>query len=219
MVHEIKHVSAKKIAEDVVIREAKGFTDPAFTNGNLALCENEIAFFKANGFLLKRGFLDEKKAFDRIVDYVWENVPRKIFTREDRQSWVGAPGEQWTEEDSIQVGQIQGSSWKMRSRDGIGPEPFLLDKIASPYARAGGLVHRQARETGETCSWCLRAIPKAAGHRRQPVPARRLHRGPDGRDGVCRRNPPALRWFYGLARIASTSASLLGHGTKWINQL
>lgn len=131
MAHEIKHVSAKKIAEDVVIREAKGFTDPAFTNGNLALCENEIAFFKANGFLLKRGFLDEKKAFDRIVDYVWENVPRKIFTREDRQSWVGAPGEQWTEEDSVQVGQIQGGSWKMRSRDGIGTEPFFLDKIAN----------------------------------------------------------------------------------------
>jgi len=52
MVHEIKHVSAKKMAADVVIREAKGFTDPAFTKGNLALYEKEIAFFKANGFLL-----------------------------------------------------------------------------------------------------------------------------------------------------------------------
>jgi hypothetical protein len=94
MVHESKHVSAKKMAADVVIREAKGFTDPAFTKGNLALYEKEIAFFKANGFLLKRGFLDQKKAFDRIVDYLWENVPRKIFTREDRQSWVVAFGEQ-----------------------------------------------------------------------------------------------------------------------------
>ncbi len=52
VVHEIKHVSAKKMAADVVIREAKGFTDPAFTKENLALYEKEIAFFKANGFLL-----------------------------------------------------------------------------------------------------------------------------------------------------------------------
>ena len=39
--------------------------------------------------------------------------------------------EHWTEEDDVKVGQIQGGSWKMRSRDGIGTEPFFLDRIAN----------------------------------------------------------------------------------------
>ncbi len=127
----IRHTTSIKMADDVIIREAQGFTDPDFTNGEPTLSDAEVAFFKENGFIVKRGFLDEKEAFERIADYVWENVPRGLFRRDDPQSWVGAPREQWTEEDEVRVGQIQGSSWKMRSRGGIGTEPFFLDKIAN----------------------------------------------------------------------------------------
>ncbi len=103
MVHEIRHVAPIKIAEDVIIREAQGFMEPEFTNGELTLSEAEITFFKENGFIVKCGFLEEREAFKRIVDYVWENVPRGLFRRDDPKSWIGTPSDQWTEEDELQV--------------------------------------------------------------------------------------------------------------------
>ena len=125
-----RHAAHRPLADYVVIREAEVFTDPDFTNGEASLSDPEIDFFKENGFLLKRGFLDEPEAFERIIDYVWENVPRDLFRRDDLESWVGSPVDKWTEEDE-QVGQIQGNSWKMRSREGIGTEPFFLEGIAN----------------------------------------------------------------------------------------
>jgi len=120
-----------KMAEDVVVKDAVGFEDPESTNGEDSLSTEEVAFFKENGFIVKRGFLDEPEAFNRIVEYVWENAPRGLFTREEPATWQGSPKDRWTEEDSERVGQIQGNSWKMRSREGIGTEPFFLDKIAN----------------------------------------------------------------------------------------
>jgi len=131
MESKIKHPTATPIAEDVVIREAEVFVDPNFTNGDPALSDDEVAFFKENGFLVKRRIMDEHEAFERIVDYVWENVPRGLMKREDTQTWLGMPHEQWTEDDEASVGQLTGSGWKMRSRGGIGTEPFFVDKIAN----------------------------------------------------------------------------------------
>lgn len=126
-----KHASATKMADDVVLRDAVCCEDPDFTNSDATLTEAEVAYFKTHGFLVKRGFLDEPDAFARIVDYVWEKVPRDLFRRDDPASWVGVPSDAWTEEDDERVGQLQGGSWKMRSRDGIGTEPFFLDAIAN----------------------------------------------------------------------------------------
>ena len=128
---------ALRISEDVVIREPRVLVnpefangdptllpDPEFVNGSPTLSEAEVAFFKENGFLVKRGFLQEKETFDRIVDYVWENVPREIVKRDDVQTWFDAPHGQWTEADAEKAGQFSRGTWKMRSRK-IGTEPFF----------------------------------------------------------------------------------------------
>jgi hypothetical protein len=121
---------ALKIAEDVVIREPDVLVDPEFTNGDLTLSEAEVAFFKAHGFLVKRGFLNEKETFDRIVNYVWENVPGELVKRDDPKTWIDAPHGEWTEADVERAGNFRRGSWKMRSRK-IGTEPFFVNKIAN----------------------------------------------------------------------------------------
>lgn len=128
---EGSRTSTPRVAEDVVVRDPITFVDPDFTNGETTLSESEIAFFKENGFLIKRGFLEEQETFDRIVNYVWENVPRGLIKRDDVQTWFDAPPKDWTEQDADAVGVFQGRTWKMRSRYGIGTEPFFLDKIGN----------------------------------------------------------------------------------------
>lgn len=124
--------ASTQVNKDIVLRETEVFVDPDFTNGKVSLSEAEVAFFKENGFLIKRGLLKDPETCQRIVDYVWENVPRGIMKRDDPQTWFDAPHEQWTEEDIPQVGQLSaGGGWRMRSRDGIGTEPFFLDKIVN----------------------------------------------------------------------------------------
>jgi hypothetical protein len=125
-----QRVSIPKMAADVVVRPPEVFADPDFTNGDPTLDETEVSYFKENGFIVKRGLIDEPETFERIVDYLWENVPREIVKRDDPQTWQGAPHGQWTEEDVEKAGLFGGGSWKMRARDGIGTEPFLIDKIA-----------------------------------------------------------------------------------------
>jgi hypothetical protein len=128
---EGKRHSTPKVAEDVVIRDPQVFVDPGFANGELTLSEAEVAFFKENGFIVKRGLLDEKETFERIVDYVWENMPTETVKRDDPQTWPNAPNGQWTSEDEEKTGQFRGGAWKMRSRNGVGTESFFLDKIAN----------------------------------------------------------------------------------------
>jgi len=126
----LKRISMPAIADDVVIREACVFADPGFTNGEPTLGEAEVAFFKENGFIVKRGLLEEKDPLKRIAEYIWENVPREMVKRDDIQTWFNAPNGPWTEEDVERAGLFGGGTWKMRSRDGIGTEPFLKDQIA-----------------------------------------------------------------------------------------
>ena len=135
--NDIPH--APSATEDVVSRESEVFAGPNFTNGEPTLSEAEVAFFKENGFLLKRGFLEEDETFKRVVDYVWENVPRGILRRDDPQTWLTVPHDQWTEEDAATVGQLTRGGWKVRSNGGIGTEPIFVDKIAN-HPRMRSLV-------------------------------------------------------------------------------
>ena len=136
---------ALRISEDVVIRDPQVLVDPEFANGDPTLSEAEVAFFKENGFIVKRGFLQEKETFDRIVDYVWENVPREIVKRDDVQTWFDAPHGQWTEADAEKAGHFARGTWKMRSRK-IGTEPFFSRQDRQPptYAAVGFIVYRRA---------------------------------------------------------------------------
>jgi hypothetical protein len=127
----IVHATSTPASQDVVIRDAEVFVDPDFTNGELTLSDAEVAFFKAHGFIVKRGFLNEHETFERIVDYLWENVPRGLIKRGAPQTWLDAPHERWTEQDAENVGLLAYGNWKMRSRGGIGTEPFLVDNLGN----------------------------------------------------------------------------------------
>ena len=150
---------ALPIGEDVVLRDPDPLFDPDFTNGDPTLSEAEVAFFKEKGFLVKRGLLDETETFARIVDYVWENVPRDIVKREDPETWIDAPQEEWTAADAENLGHFRRGSWKMRSRT-IGTESFFVDKIANhPRMRQlvtafiGGPLKRANRVRGVYCTF------------------------------------------------------------------
>jgi hypothetical protein len=118
------------IGKDVVLHDPEPLVDPDFTNGDPTLSEAEVAFFKENGFLVKRGILDEQETFARILDHVWEQVPREIVKRDDPETWIDAPQGEWTSEDSERIGQFRRGSWKMRSRT-FGTEPMFVDQIAN----------------------------------------------------------------------------------------
>jgi hypothetical protein len=165
-------IAVPRVAEDVVIRDSVIFEAPEFTNGEPTLCEAEIAFFKEHGFLLKRGFLNQQETFDRVIDHLWNSVPRGIFTRDDPQSWIGTPADQWTEEDDLTVGVIQAGAWKMRSKNGIGTEPFMRDEIGNhPRMREmatrflGDPLKRAERVRG---LYCVFPIPPGSGGRLSP---------------------------------------------------
>ena len=131
MDYNIGHATSQQIAEDVVIRKTRGFVDPDFANAEASLNDAEVAHFKEHGFIVKRRLLDDETTFARVVEYIWENVPRGILKRDDPQTWLDAPHERWTEEDAQRVGLLARGNWKMRSRDAIGTEPFLVDNIAN----------------------------------------------------------------------------------------
>jgi len=164
---------ALPIGKDVVLLEPNVLVDPDFTNGDPTLSEAEITFFKEHGFLVKRGLLNEPETFARIVDYVWENVPRGLVKRDDVKTWIDAPQGEWTEADAENLGPFRRGSWKMRGRK-IGTEPFFVDKIANhPRMRAlvskfiGEPVKRASRVRGVYC-----IFPKS--------PDREGHLGPHG---------------------------------------
>lgn len=132
MNNQVNPAISSQVRKDIVLREAEVLVDPDFTNGEASLSAEEIAFFKENGFLIKRGLLDEPEAFKSAVDLVWDSIPRGIMKRDDPQTWYDSPHEHWTEEDVENVGQLAPTGgWRMRSREVIGKEPFLLDKIAN----------------------------------------------------------------------------------------
>jgi len=119
-----------RIGEHVVFRTPDPLSDPDFTNGDPTLSKAEVDFFKENGFLVKRGLIDEPETFARIVDHVWENVPRDLVKRDDPDTWIDAPQGDWTRENADNLGPFRRGSWKMRSRT-IGTQSFFVDKIAN----------------------------------------------------------------------------------------
>lgn len=121
---------ALPFGQDVVFLKPEPLVDPDFTNGDPTLSEEEIAFFKEKGFLVKRGLLNEPEAFERIVDSVWENMPEGLVKRDDPSTWIDAPQGEWTSEQAELLGPFRRGSWKMRGRT-VGTEPFLVDKIAN----------------------------------------------------------------------------------------
>ena len=153
--YNLGHATSQQIAEDIHIGGADPFEDPNISNSSIGLNLQEINYFKEQGFIVKRGLLEEPDLFRRIVDYVWENVPRGILIQDKPKTWWDSPDKKWKSEDAERVGLLARANWKMRSRKRIGSERWLVDGIANhPNMRAmaelfiGMPVKRCARVRG-----------------------------------------------------------------------
>ena len=105
--------------------------DQEFANSrNSSLAGEEIAFFKRQGFIVKRGLISEASKFNEIVDYVWNTVPDGIIRRDVPATWMDNPNEKWTPEHNQIYGPFHGANWKFRSPHGYGTEPFILEVTA-----------------------------------------------------------------------------------------
>ncbi|MBF67559.1 MAG: hypothetical protein CMQ29_07675 [Gammaproteobacteria bacterium] len=111
--------------------------EPSEIDHDLAYAsDGDIAHFKAQGFFVKRGLLDDLDSLSAIRRYMWARVPRQLMREDDPDSWLAKPHRKWNEEDACRVGLLSRGSWKMRSRT-IGTETFLVDATARhPRLRA-----------------------------------------------------------------------------------
>lgn len=89
----------------------------------VALSENDIRFFKINGFVIKRSVLDPK-LMARARKRMWAGAPSRI-TPDDPLSWVGPFREDEESEDGMNF--RRGFIWKYREP---GYEPFIFDMLA-----------------------------------------------------------------------------------------
>ena len=125
------HAASLPISEDVPLRDPEPFQDPVGFDRDATVNPVEAAYFKENGFIVKRGLIDDPLVFEQVEDYLWRNVPRGLIRRDDPTSWIDTPDDRWSEDDSLKVGMLLEGNWKMRSKGGIGTEPFLIDGIAN----------------------------------------------------------------------------------------
>ena len=125
------HAASLPISDDLPLPEPAPFQDPSGFDRAAAVNPAEAAHFKQHGVIVKRGLIDDAAVFAEIDDHIWRSVPCSLMRRDEPESWVDAPDDQWTEEDSLKVGMLLEGNWKMRSKDGIGTEPFLLDGVVN----------------------------------------------------------------------------------------
>jgi hypothetical protein len=127
------HPASLPTSDDLPPTEPTSFTDPIYFKNATSLNDKEIKHFKTEGFIVKRGLINEPTIFAQVANHIWENVPRALIQRDKPNTWIEPPEDQWTEEDSLQVGLLAHNNWKIRSRgpDGIGTEGFLIDNIAN----------------------------------------------------------------------------------------
>lgn len=127
------HLTGQAPAEDARPREAVPFRDPAGSSAGARLTASEVAHFKTHGFFVKRRLLHEDDAFRQAADHLWRHAPRDTLQRDDPHTWFAVPPERWTDDDIARVGRFAHGNWKMRSPgpEGIGTEPFLVDRIAN----------------------------------------------------------------------------------------
>ena len=90
----------------------------------LGLSEDEIRFFKANGYLIKRGVLDPG-LMARARDRLWEGAPASM-KRADPDSWVGPI--QAKEESEDPLNRRKGFRWQFREP---GSESFMIRLLAT----------------------------------------------------------------------------------------
>jgi len=151
------HPASMPVSEHIPLPEPVVLRDPAFSTASTTMTLAEAEHFKRAGFIVKRGLIDAPAVFAQVIDHMWANVPRALMQRREPSTWIDAPEDEWTEEDSLRVGHLTRNNWKMRSKgpNGIGTEKFLTEGIANhPNMRRivealiGGPVQRADRVRG-----------------------------------------------------------------------
>ena len=127
------HPATLPISSDLPLSEPVTLTDPDYFDCEPSLNGDEAAHFKREGFIVKRGLIDDTEIFQKVVDFIWTKVPRGLLRREDSDTWINPADDDWTEADSLKVGMLARDNWKIRSKgpSGIGTEALLIDGIAN----------------------------------------------------------------------------------------
>lgn len=129
--YNVGHAASLPVSDDIKFPKPIPFEDPTSFTVAATLDAAEAARFKKHGFIVKRGLIEDQATFVSVIDHIWQCVPRDLMRRDDSRSWTDAPETQWTEADSLRVGALAQNNWKMRSKDGIGTESFLINGIAN----------------------------------------------------------------------------------------
>lgn len=94
---------------------------------NEPLTDEQIAFFKANGYLILRGAMDPDQC-DRVERMMWDELPAHVpMTPDDPSTHVGPFDEASRSTDSLHI--RDGYRWQVRS---IGTDPALIDLLFCP---------------------------------------------------------------------------------------
>ena len=86
------------------------------------LTEDEIRFFKTNGYLIKRGVMDPELCA-RARERLWDDPPPSM-KKNDPDTWVGPIKEE--EESSEGKNLKRGFGWRYRM---LGKEQFMVDML------------------------------------------------------------------------------------------
>ena len=88
----------------------------------ILLAENELRFFRDNGFLIKRKVLDQD-LIAKAVGVFWENAP-PYMRRDDPKTWYGPVQEEYEIDDGHSF--RKGFRWNFRSID---TEPYMFKMV------------------------------------------------------------------------------------------
>ena len=92
-----------------------------------ALSDDQIAFFKANGYLILKGMLD-KDLCERARDRMWSALPEDVpIDRDDPATHTGPFAPEHESDDPLHI--RKGYLWQYRA---CGTEPLLIDLVYNP---------------------------------------------------------------------------------------
>lgn len=124
------HGIYRALPDDIVIQEPEIYTTRLKGDDTADLSPDEIAHFKDQGFIVKRGLVDERSELRDLIDYIWEHIPQNVMERNDPASWSNGPEDRLDAEDGARLGPFSNSAWKIRSPEQFGTEPALLKLTA-----------------------------------------------------------------------------------------
>lgn len=68
--YNVGHPASLAIASDITLPEPTTFKDPHYFNTAPSLNTEEAAHFKSQGFIVKRGLIDDPAAFDQVINHI-----------------------------------------------------------------------------------------------------------------------------------------------------